>query len=126
MNIIIPMEPVAKGRPKFTRQGFAYTPTKTRQAEKFIAAYVKSLSAPIFSAGVPLAMDVVLCCLRPKSAKKRLYPPGDIDNYVKLILDALQGDGGIIPNDNQIVQLRAAKRYDETARIEIEIMEVKQ
>jgi Holliday junction resolvase RusA-like endonuclease len=70
-------------------------------------------------------MDVSFYFLRPKSTKKRFYPPGDIDNYVKCLLDGIQGDNGIIPDDKQVIDLRAVKRYGDPARIEVEIQEVK-
>lgn len=36
-KIIIDGDPVAKGRPRFTKRGIAYTPTKTKTAEEMIA-----------------------------------------------------------------------------------------
>lgn len=33
-TLIFHTNPTAKGRPRFTRRGFAYTPNKTRQAER--------------------------------------------------------------------------------------------
>lgn len=122
VQITILMQPVPKGRPRFTKGGFAYTPTKTRTAEKFIKDFLQGY--PKLPADIPLAMTVTFYMVRPKSAKKRLYPPGDVDNYAKLVIDSLQGDDGIIPNDNQITRLLARKEYGDIARIEIEIEEV--
>lgn len=34
IKIEIEIEPVAKGRPRFTKQGHAYTPAKTKNYEK--------------------------------------------------------------------------------------------
>jgi Holliday junction resolvase RusA-like endonuclease len=118
MKIILPMTPVAKGRPRVCQKNgrtWTYTDKKTVEAENFIKACL--IGYPKFAPDVPLGMDVIFVFLRPKSAKKRLYPPGDIDNYCKLLNDGLQGGGGIIPDDKQITDLRAVKEYGNTARI---------
>lgn len=39
IEFVISMRPVAKGRPRVTRRGFAYTPKKTADAEKIVALY---------------------------------------------------------------------------------------
>lgn len=41
----IPGQPVPKGRPRFTRGGFAYTPDKTRKYEKLVAGLAKTAMA---------------------------------------------------------------------------------
>ena len=38
IKIEIEIEPVSKGRPRFTRQGHVYTPAKTKNYEKIIKA----------------------------------------------------------------------------------------
>lgn len=120
ISVIIPMTPVAKGRPRFTRTGFAYTPAKTRQAEKDIQAFLKGY--PLFAEGIPLAVTITCYFLRPKSAKKRLYPPGDVDNYAKTVLDAAQGK--LYQNDNQITRLLVRKEYGDVPRIEVSLEEI--
>jgi hypothetical protein len=40
LSFFIPVEPVAQGRPRFTRRGIAYTPAKTRKAKEEITRYV--------------------------------------------------------------------------------------
>ena len=126
MHLTIPMIPVAKGRPRVCQKNgrtWTYTDSKTVNAEKFIKACCIGLER--FTEGQPLKMDIGFYFIRPKGAKKRLYPPGDIDNYCKCLIDGLQGNGGIIPDDKQVTELRATKRYGESTRIEVEIMEVK-
>lgn len=41
----IPGQPVPKGRPRFTKGGFAYTPDKTRKYEKLVASLAKTAMA---------------------------------------------------------------------------------
>ncbi len=124
IKVIIPMEPIAKGRPKFTKRGFTYTPTKTRDAEKSIRAFVSG--CPSFAPGLPLAMSIDFYLPKPKSVgKKREFPTTrpDIDNYVKLVLDSLSGI--LFHDDGQIVGLLAWKKYGHPSRIEIIIEEIK-
>ena len=40
-KITIPIDPVGKGRPRFTRNGHAYTPAKTVAAELIIGTYAR-------------------------------------------------------------------------------------
>jgi Holliday junction resolvase RusA-like endonuclease len=123
LKFTIEMSPVAKGRPKFTRQGFAYTPSKTREAEKFIATYVKSLGLPMFAEGMPLAMTLKFVFSKPKSVKNRPYhivkPDGT--NLAKLVEDSLIGL--LYHDDSAIVSMLIQKEYGEPERIEIEITE---
>ncbi|MCF8012478.1 MAG: RusA family crossover junction endodeoxyribonuclease [Clostridiales bacterium] len=65
--------------------------------------------------------DIVFYLLKPKSTK-RTQPTvrPDIDNYVKAVLDVLNGLA--YDDDSQIVSLHAQKRYGEP-RVEIELGE---
>lgn len=121
MEIFIPCIPKAKGRPRFTRKGHAYTPQTTRTAEQEIAAHVRSVveGAPLEGA---LRVDVEALMPIPKSLKgvKRdqaitcqIWPTTrfDADNLAKLCLDALNGI--LWHDDAQIVQLNITKRYAE-------------
>ena len=48
----------------------------------------------------------------PKTINKKVnYPRGDIDNYVKAIFDAVQGEDGLMLNDKQVVKMHASKNY---------------
>lgn len=93
-RITIPLPPFAKERPRRSQAGFYYTPPTTVAAERDARAYIlkqysgRPLEVPL---GVSLAFHVDLTGQRKKA---------DIDNYVKLILDAgnllLWKDDGII------------------------------
>jgi len=110
-------EPVPKGRPRLRRkrasillanstrrkQKLAYTPEKTRVAEEMWRYAFKESQQEGYPAGVPLYMCVVF-----SFTKKRGIPKGDIDNYAKLVMDALQGFA--YQNDSQICVLFAMKR----------------
>jgi Holliday junction resolvase RusA-like endonuclease len=125
IKFTIPMIPVPKARARTVICGgnvHSFTPKATRDAEDFIRAFVSGY--PTFAAGVPLAMSIDFYLSRPRSiSKKREFPTTrpDIDNYIKLIFDAL--DGVLFSNDSQIIRLLARKQYGEP-RIELEITEI--
>jgi len=67
----------------------------------------------------PLALEVVVYRLRPKSAPKRVTLPitkPDVDNYIKILSDSFTGI--VWRDDAQIVRLRATKLFAETCRVE--------
>ncbi len=92
--IVIPGKPTAKGRPRFTRNGNTYTPKTTRNAEKTMRGYFKEvLGEKIITSPVMLSIAV---CFRNKALKTRMKkaaryhtPKPDIDNLLKLIMDAM-------------------------------------
>jgi Holliday junction resolvase RusA-like endonuclease len=113
--------PLAKGRPRMTRQGRVYTPQDTRSFEADLRMRLFDLFA-----GPPMRGAIGLICsffvLKPKSVR-RSWPSAkpDIDNYIKALFDA--GNGIIWEDDAQIVSLHAKKAYAEArdARIEITV-----
>lgn len=112
--------PVAKGRPRFSKKGFAYTPKKTKDAEESFLTQAFS-----YAPDKPLdcALKVVMRTYKPKpksKSKKVVHwtTRPDLDNFIK-ILDALNGVFWI--DDSQIVRIEASKDYGEPARTEIEI-----
>lgn len=78
-KFIILGEPKSKERPRFTRNGRAYTPQGTRDAEKRVADEYAKQSGFFFEGSVKVSIVFGLT-----SARRR-----DIDNMAKLILDAL-------------------------------------
>lgn len=105
-------EPVAKGRPKMTRQGHAYTPAKTRTAETNVRAQVV---AQLPSGFIPLKgaihIQAIFYRQRPKSDPKRIFPTTrcDIDNYMKLLMDAI--NTVVFEDDSQVVDIEMKKRF---------------
>jgi Holliday junction resolvase RusA-like endonuclease len=118
LTIAIPFAPVAKGRPRMTRQGRAYTPAKTREAEGKIIEYFSTLDlTPKIG---PLDVSVFAIMPIPESWSKvkqanalagLISPTGkpDLDNIVKLVLDA--ANGILWADDSQIVKLDLCKAY---------------
>lgn len=136
LKVIIYTEPVAQGRPRFTRvNGYprAYEPAKSRRAKAEIQKQVqgivnKPLDVPIrltIAFYRPLTKEMTKKCIRnqkntPILADKR----PDLDNYIKLTKDALNGI--LWTDDSLIVELIASKYYDVIPRIEMMIEEIKQ
>lgn len=107
------VEPVAKGRPRFYN-GRATTPKKTKDATKLIADQLRATGIEPFAKGEALRVSIRLMCKRPKALGKGDAVPKttkpDIDNYIKLYLDAAN-DAGIWHDDAQVVEILAQKVY---------------
>lgn len=133
-EFVVPGRPIGKQRPRFARSGVIYTPTKTHNYEKRIAA--------AFSAKYPNHEPIENCIKltitsyfpAPKStSKKRLREMEaeqflfnkrpDIDNVLKSVLDGLSGTAWT--DDKLVTDITACKRYSPQPRIvvEIEILE---
>ena len=121
----IPIDPVAKGRPKITRHGRAYTPEKTRSFETAVKLFLKKEFRGKKPYSQALTVSLVFHVKRPKSvsATKRPLPTvkPDIDNLVKGVLDCLNGI--VIEDDAQVVSLAAEKRYAQQGSIWIGVSE---
>ena len=101
--------PVPKGRPRFTKRGGVFTPRETVNAETDIAMEYIAESGPLFAGPIGVSID-----LYPDRTEVALWDEdwdsalrGDIDNYEKLVLDAL--DKNAYHNDRQIVHLLTRK-----------------
>jgi len=85
-------KPAVKQRPRMTRRGRAYTPQATHDAEQALAA---QYDGPIFEKHVHVEIryskDHQAVVIEELDATVIKSLRGDIDNYVKLTLDALNG-----------------------------------
>lgn len=129
IKFTVPGNPVAKGRPRFSNRGkfvTAYTPAKTKIAEKSISEYAiyhMGLAKPLSG---PLSLQIDFYMPIPKSlskvAQQRLngswhVSRPDADNLFKLASDALNGICYI--DDSQIATTYTTKRYSDEPRTEI-------
>lgn len=125
-------EPVAKGRPRFTRQGRAYTPKKTHDYESEVAMMAKAAMGNSDPLETPIAVFVHVTFPIPQSYSKkrteaclngseRHTKRPDLDNCVKAITDGMNGI--VYQDDSQITSIHATKVYGSIAMVEVMIKE---
>lgn len=132
VTIFLLGDPVAVGRPRFTRAGIAYTPGKTRDnlaALRLAAQLEMGESLPLEG---PLRVVALFAVRMPKVSRTRtnamilgLIKPArrpDLDNLLKA-LDAFTGV--VWRDDAQIVELRAEKRYDKQPKVVITVTQAR-
>jgi Holliday junction resolvase RusA-like endonuclease len=126
ITVIVSGEPVAKGRARMTRKGFAYTPAATRKYEAHarLAAQLAMDGRPPLD--MPVRIELLVELPVPASWSKRkaesaiagsVRPTSrpDVDNYVKSILDAINTI--VVADDAQVVDLRAVKKFGITPKM---------
>lgn len=97
-----------------TRRGKAFTPMATIEAEEYIAS---CYDGPLFEGPVVVEVDYTYydqtITIRDWADEYcDEVPPkwqADVDNLLKLTLDALQREGGPLVNDKQVLSLAGAK-----------------
>src|SRR6476469_8104574 len=114
VTIVIGGPPTAKGRPRVTRKGFAYTPAATRKYE----AHGRLAAQLAMGDRLPLASPVCVTALVelpiPASWSTRRTAAAivggscptsrpDIDNYLKSAMDAINGI--VVADDSLVVQV---------------------
>lgn len=102
-----PGKPQVKQRPRMGRNGRVYTPKATLEAEE---ALVADYDGPLFEGPIRLHMRFdptgTLVRIEEWNAEQSIMR-GDLDNYVKLVLDGLEGVA--YKNDKQVMALSAVK-----------------
>lgn len=127
----VPGDPRGKGRPRFTKTGHTYTDSDTKAYEqKIIAYYKKSFGGYRWPDEAFISVKVTAHYQIPKSATKaavaamqagKLFPSRkpDIDNVLKIVLDALNGVA--YKDDSRVVCVEAEKVYSFTPKLVIEL-----
>ena len=125
-------EPVAKGRPRFSRQGRTYTPAKTKGYEDEVAVMAKAAMNCLEPLKTPVAVFLYVRLPIPQSYPKKRKEAclngsempckkPDIDNIAKTYLDAM--NGVIFVDDTQVVDLHVKKLYAAEAGVDVMVME---
>ena len=131
MKLEILGQPVGKGRPKFSRYG-TYTPQKTKDYEEYVKqCYKNKYNIKQRPTEKPLKAKITAFFEVPtsysnKKKKELIGQPHakrpDIDNFVKIIFDSLNGLA--YKDDNQISKLEVKKLYGEQAKVIVELTEI--
>lgn len=126
-------QPIAKARPRVTRTGHAYTPSKTINYE----ALVKYTYQSFYGHREPISGHIEAHILAifpiPKSYSKKKTAEllagrnnydkkPDCDNLAKTILDALNGLA--YKDDSQVTVLCIAKEYGTQPKVIVELKEI--
>lgn len=124
----VPGQPKAKARPRFTRTGHAYTDKATKEYEALVRKCFDTQIGYKYTG----AIHITITAYReiPKSGKSGgnklrendycLCKP-DLDNIVKIILDALNGYA--YDDDNHIVEIKADKKWSKDPGVFVYIEE---
>lgn len=134
VSFVIPGAPTGKGRPRVATVGGharAVTPAKTRSREGIVASLAMDAMFGRVATARPVEVSIAIEAPIPTSWSRRKKAEAvgkpcsvkpDIDNVVKLVLDAINGI--VFVDDKQVVSLVASKIYSETARTTVQITEI--
>lgn len=121
---------VGKARPRFT-QGHTYTPTSTRLYERAIRQAYEAAGGEMFTGCVEIEAEAVSGIQKSATKKQRLsrlsgaelaVTKPDIDNVLKIVMDALNGVA--YADDACVMSVRIIKgRYEEEPRLVVRVKE---
>ncbi len=136
MEFVVEGEPQGKARPRFSRRsGTIYTPAKTAKYEKEIRQAYLAAGGEMIPEGSYAAVTVDAYFKIPKSYTKRkrlacehnIIRPGkkpDIDNVLKVVLDALNKVA--YEDDKQVIGIICRKWYSRSSGfLKVQIIEDK-
>lgn len=123
-------EPRGKARPRFAG-GCVYTPPETKKYEAEILTAYRAAAGKLEPPSGYVSLSLIAGYKIPKSASKakrgkmleqEILPDKkpDLDNVVKVVLDALNGVA--YKDDKQVVMIRARKYYTDNPHISVEVM----
>lgn len=126
-------QPIAKQRPRVTRAGIAYTPSKTVNYETVVKYTYQSLYGhrePILGrieATITAVFPVPKSYSKKKTAEllnghHNYDKKPDCDNLAKIILDALNGIA--YKDDSQVTVLHIVKEYGIQPKVIVELEEI--
>ena len=128
-KMIFNIAPVPAARPRVTRWS-TFFPKKYTQFRKDFALILDELDVELAEGLLYAKLDFFMQIPKSWSNKKKLAKEGkyadnnvDVDNLVKACLDSCEGV--FYENDKQVAMIRARKFYSVDARIEMELLHLK-
>ncbi len=127
IELLIPGDPVGKGRPRVTRHG-TFTPRRTKDYERKIFECWREQSGLTFPDDVPLKMRIEAFFKIPKSYSKGkrerirgtpFFHSPDADNVIKAVADAL--NGAAYKDDSRVYRVTAVKLYSDCPHVKVVI-----
>ena len=132
----IPGEPVPASRPRVTRWG-TYNSKRYKRYKETATLFMQSANRSNVPIGHAIAISVEVVIPRPQKKPRtglhglywksdEDYPApiggkwGDLDNYIKSILDAAQ-EAKVIVNDSQVVEISATKHAGDEPGVHVTI-----
>ncbi len=121
---VLPVAPMPAPRPKFTRDGYAYSPKPYVTWRGQVGPHIPKLEPIISDVPCAVALDLVL---PPYKTVKTPWPKGDVDNYAKAVFDIVTKKKHIWKDDVQVNLCVIQKRFcvgDETPHASVYIREI--
>ena len=126
-------QPVAKQRPRVTRSGIAYTPSKTVNYEAVVRLTYQSIYPQrkpflgLIEANITAVFPIPKSYPKKKTAEllagcNNYAKKPDCDNLAKIILDALNGIA--YKDDSQVTVLHIKKEYGIQPKVIVELKEI--
>jgi Holliday junction resolvase RusA-like endonuclease len=115
IRITIKIEPTPKGRARTTWQAghiWTFTPQRTNDYENELKLKLKRHQDECFAPGIPVKLTCTFFRTKSKYLPQREtmpYRKSDLDNYLKALLDCLNGI--LVADDAAITTIHARKRW---------------
>lgn len=136
INFTVWGNPQGKKRPRFARQGNyvrTYTDKETVSYENLVKLSFINSGCEKYVGEIPLKVEIDFYMSIPKSTSKKKYikmlsneirplKKIDLDNGIKIILDALNKVA--FDDDKQVIEVSARKFYSDTPRTEVKICQM--
>ena len=125
---VVNADPVPQARPRVVRKNgkvLRYYPKRNVEWRKKVMSAVASEMRDGSTEPVTYQCAVLLQIFKkePRTKTERSIPLGDVDNYAKAILDAMQS-AGLLVDDKLVMDLRVQKAYSEKPHAIIEVYKI--